>query len=318
MNLEPLIAEIVNSPDPVEAFSKVASDLDERWKITLAREVNKNLFQKKLQEAPLNENIEFDVITVPNITKVASEQKDVNNPNLEKIASEKRKKITPDMFSFKEQETYKDYSTYYEKDALFDKEINHRKKAEIEQEIEQRKEIEKIASDAIKYILEEEKEIRYKDIARNLINSEEELKTFAKMALDRGMEEECRKVISYYNPDMNYFRKTASAILSLEKKASFEKELDDLEYLNKEALNDLQKKVIDLIITVPSKGVTLVGKTVSPALRLPGIIGAAAKKTGKFIYKHPVLATSGAIAVGSGLAAMSNASKKTYSELLGK
>lgn len=311
MNLEPLIEQIVNSEDPVASFSKIASDLDDRWKITLAREVNKNLFGKELAESPLNAHVNFDVIQVPKMDKIASVAN--SNKSIEKTASQKAKNITPDMFMFIDNNNYHNTTTYYQPDKLVKEARELDEKKEIEKEFEQRDKLIKQAEEALKFFIEEEKEIRYKDIAKS-INNEEELKSFTKIALELNMEHVAKKVIELYEPDLKFFQKVASATLTFSKKASFEKELQELEYLEKTALNKLRKIVIDKIVTGIGKGVNGVGRASSSVLHIPTIIGAAAKNGGKFIFKHPIVTTA---AVG-GIVASSNFDKNTYDTLQGR
>lgn len=317
MELQPLIEEIVNSKDPVLAFSKVAADLDDRWKTTLAREVNKGLFSKNLSNSELNNNVEFNVIDLPQMSKMASEE-ETQQSYFEKIASEKVvsekvNQLTPDMFSFDNINTSQnEASTYYQEDSLFKEAIQNDRIKQAEQELEYRQEVEKVASETAAFLLEEEKEIRLKDIASN-INSEEELKAFVKVALEKDMDKVAERVIELYKPDLEYFKKVASEILTLDKKAAYEKELNDLIYVEKEALAGLRNSIADKILSVPGHIVGGAGRIASGVLRIPGAAGKVLFKTGKFAYKHPIL-TAG---TGIGIMASSNSSKHAYNTLVG-
>ena len=301
MEIQPLVEQIANSEDPVLAFSKIAANLDETWKATLAREVNKQIFSRELETAPLNKNIEFDVVSVPGLDKVASENNGIelekkasySNNYFEKIAAEKRKKITPDMFSFKEEEvTYKDSSSYYQEDPLFKEAMAIEERKNAEAQIAQRAELQKQAEEATKFLAIQEKDNLHKEIAKE-INSEEELKTFVKMALEKDMEETAKKVMEYYKPDLEYFRKTASASLTLAKRNDFIEKLAQIEELEKIALNPLQKKVTDIALSIPGAIIHTIGRGSTVLLRVPKAVGYGVKTA----VKHPLItaATAGGL-----------------------
>lgn len=317
MEIQPLVEQIANSEDPVLAFSKIAANLDETWKATLAREVNKQIFSRELETAPLNKNIEFDVVSVPGLDKVASENDGIelekkasySDNYFEKIAAEKRKKITPDMFSFKEEEvTYKDSSSYYQEDPLFKEAMAIEERKNAEAQIAQRAELQKQAEEATKFLAIQEKDNLHKEIAKE-INSEEELKTFVKMALEQDMEDTAKKVMEYYKPDLEYFRKTASASLTLAKRNDFIEKLAAIEELDKIALNPVQKKVTNLILSIPGVVVHGAGRSVSGLLRVPNAVGRVAKTA----IKHPIATT----AIGGGLYASSTFDKNQINTLRG-
>ena len=317
MEIQPLVDQIANSEDPVVAFSKVAADLDENWKATLAREVNKQIFSKELETSPLNSNIEFDVVSIPSLDKVASvksnteftKEASFKDKYLEKTAAEKRKKITPDMFSFKEEEkTYEDYSTYYQDDPLFKEAAKFEANKKAEKEIEERGLIQKQAEEATKFLAIQEKDYLHKKIAKEL-NSEEELKTFVKMALEKDMEETAKKVMEYYKPDLEYFRKTASASLTLNKRNDFIEKLATIEELEKIALNPMQRKVTNIILSAPGKLTNAIGRASSAILKIPNGVG----KIAKVAIKHPIITGT----AGAGFYASSRFDKNQINTLNG-
>ena len=107
-SIEQLVEQIVHSDNPQVAFNKLSKNLDDKWKTTLAREINKKLFLKNLDNSDINQNIEFDLVQTPTLTKQASEQIQTTKSSLiEKIASyefdeknqiEKKASINPSMF----------------------------------------------------------------------------------------------------------------------------------------------------------------------------------------------------------------------------
>lgn len=289
MDIKPLVEQIVLSEDPVLEFSKVASDLTDEFKVSLAREVNKTLFTTHLQNSNLNKNVEFNVVSVPELHKIASAEETPTNGHLEKIAAEKKSNITPDMFMLKEANvSVNSATTYNQDDPLLKEAIAIDRNKEAEKELEQIQQITKQAEESAKYILEEEKEIRYKDIA-NSINNEEELKTFTKIALEKDMEYVARRVIENYKPDHEYFKKVAAESLTLEKDTYFRQELEELDVLEKEA-----GKFTNVIVNTIGGTVNGAGKlgkglvnTTSTGVKVVG-------KVGRFALRHPILAISAA------------------------
>jgi len=102
MGVNTIVQQIINSEEPTETFAKIAQTLDDNWKTTVAREVNKAMFHKKMNESGLNSDVEFDVINSPVLQKTASVNTDKNKKFrtdfLEKKAELKKQNITPDMF----------------------------------------------------------------------------------------------------------------------------------------------------------------------------------------------------------------------------
>lgn len=316
MNLEPLIQEIVYSEDPVTTFSKVAADLDDRWKVTLAREVNKALFQKKLQETPLNENIEFNVIEVPQMHKIASEEPH-QNFSFEKRASandELKKKITPDMFMFNEINTTPKKATSYQDDGLLKQATAEEIKRELETQTYIAKEEEKRLQEAQKFFIEQERDVLLRKIASEIPDTEH-LKTFVKMALKEGLEYEAERVMEHFDPDLHYFTKTAAAVLTLDEKVAYEQYINDLKELEKKsALPQFIKGVVNTGARLTGMGLNVIGRVGSVAARLPGIAAKTVHGVGSFVYKHPFVTTIG---IAGGAAAL-RSGKFTDETLLGR
>ena len=87
-NIEQAVEQIIHSENPQNTFNKIAETLDDNWRTTLAREVNKHLFIENLANSDINQSIEFDVVETPTLTKQASEES-VNTSKssfLEKVA----------------------------------------------------------------------------------------------------------------------------------------------------------------------------------------------------------------------------------------
>ena len=338
MDIQPLVDRIVNSDDYVSEFAKVAADLDDRWKITLAREVNKGIFGRELQRSELNSDIEFEVITTPDINKVASVEED--NYNLEKTAghhltktaSEKREKITASMFSFNDYPTFHNNKSDYhsvslEKTASL-KEI---KTAELKA-MELKEEAERNAS-FTKYKIEEDKDLILQKVAKELTNPSD-LKYFIKEAVKKGLDKEAERVLLYANPDLKYLSKTAAVCSDLETKKYIKTHIDEYIALEKIATSDTSKitklykehkkkllskeasagtfikqVVNDKTLSLPGRLINLSGRVAVPLAKVPGLAAKTVGKAGKFVYDHPFLSTG----VAGGLTAattLGNASDK--------
>jgi len=321
MDLEPLIQEIVNSEDPVAEFSKVAADLDDRWKVTLAREVNKALFSQKLVESDLNDNIEFDVIEVPQMSKIASyngtgagfTKTASHNEELTKIAEAKKEQITASMFTFKEIKYNKPLKAKGG-DFNFEKIAYEEEAKRMKDDRLMKKEAEEQKAKLFGFMVEQEKDALLHKIAEELTDVAE-LKYFTYKAVEAGLEKEAELVLEYAQPDTLYMQKVASQVSSLEKEKLINSAIKSIQELNKLAsLPDDKKKeyyegleknaagfqiVKKFLLSVPGRATNLAGRFTSGLLKVPGTVTKGVVNTGKFAAKHPILTMSG-IGAGAG------------------
>lgn len=312
MDLQPLIEQIVYSDDPVTEFSKVAANLDDRWKVTLAREVNKGLFQRKLQETPLNENIEFDVVEVPQMHKIASEEN--YQGSFEKRASHNptQKKITPDMFMFHEIDTMPKKASSYTDDGLLKEAIAEDVKRELETQKYLTEQEEKRLAQAQRFFIEQEKDLTLKKIASELPDMEH-LKTFVKIAIKEGLEKEAEKVMEYYDPDLHYFTKTASATLTLEEQTRYKDYINALKELNKTAEINWDK-VRRIGGAIGGFGLKALNRAEEMVAKTPGTLAKGLHKTVRFARNHPFLTAAGI----AGGVAIKKSTDATDDTLLGR
>jgi len=308
-NIEQLVEQIVHSDNPQVAFNKFSKTLDDKWKTTLAREINKKLFLKNLDNSNLNQNIEFDLVQTPTLTKQASEQIQTTKSSLiEKIASyefdekaqiEKKASINSSMFKINNNDfvARNNFKSNSKSVGFITKQASEKSEKELtlkQIEINKQKELEK------KAMLSDLKMARMECIEKiaSLTNNSSEIRQIIKMIVGRGMEKVAEEVVN------------TSVIPSseIEKVASVELNFDTIRQVNSELQNI--KEIEGAIEKVAFVGplfrpvmnfITGAGKYTGKGV-LFGAKGAfnTAKHTGKFVTEHPVGVTAGVIGVGAG------------------
>jgi len=314
MNLEHLVKQIVYSDDPVEEFAKVAENLDENWRATLAREVNKGLFHRKLEETPLNENIEFDVIEDSSIKKTASLNRGHANSFFHKTASynepthntkvlEKKASITMDMFDvFNEEVPYIRDDKYEGRgiDPTFEKvaSAENYEKEEIRAiELKRKEQQERLVKEA------QMREIQIALIEKiaSITDDESKMKSVLRTMVKEGMKEEAKEVMKHIPFGIDRLEKVAEVPLEAEKYTELKTLMRELKYVN----DGIEKKAflgplvqgIGKTLSIAAKPIYTTGKLAGNAAFKAGKIGF---KTGKFIVRHPAGVMTGATMIESG------------------
>jgi len=298
--IEELASQIVNSDDVVAEFAKVASDMDDRWKVTLAREVNKQNFLKKLQESDLNSDIKFDVVETPEMSKIACDKEKKESQKITKTASvnkqisiEKKAQILPSMFVIKQNESLyreKISSGYVCRESLTkeaEEAINDELAYEIKDKIaEEEKEKNRLLFEAN---MAKEKLL---DKIASLTDMESEMRTVIKALVKSNMEKYAEDILMRSNIRTDMLSKVASENLHLEKEAKLYDAIDKLakidELIEKKAFGPLAR----IVTTIIGKGLNLAGTGIAY-----GAKGAATVTKGlaRTAVKHPI-ATSAVMA----------------------
>jgi len=263
IDIETLAQQIVNSDNFESEFAKVASDLDEQHKVTLAREVNKLNFLKNLANANLNENIEFPVIDdIPQLSKIASDNND-STKNITKTASynkgkefEKKAHVTADMFVFKE-----DNVVRHKNKPKHEYTYNITKTAE--EKFNEELEVEQVKLELTK-IAEEKSIIGKAEICKtylieklaNIVDNESEMRSVLRLIIDNGGEKYIDDVLNSGNMSSEYIMKVASEVIDFNTHKEVLQILHDLNELDEA----IEKKATGSISNLISKTIKLSGK----------------------------------------------------------
>jgi len=300
--IEELASQIVNSDDVTAEFAKIASNMDERWKVTLAREVNKQNFIKKLQESDLNSDIKFNVVETPEMSKIASEKEKNKPQNLTKTASinkqasmEKKAQILPSMFVIKQNETlYREkISSGYTHKEILTKEAKEAINDELAYELKDKIAKEENEKNRLLFETEMAKETLLDKIA-SLTDMESEMRSIIKTLVKSNMEKYAEDILMRSNVRTDMLSKVASENLDIEKEAKLDDAINKLaqidELIEKKAFGPLAR----IVTTVLGRGLNLVGTGVAY-----GAKGAATATKGlaRTAIKHPIATT--AIVAGS-------------------
>jgi len=314
MNLDALVRQIVYSDDPVEEFAKVAENLDENWRATLAREVNKGLFHRKLEETLLNENIEFEVIEDSAIKKTASLKSGAGKGLFRKTASyneendigrilEKKASITVDMFNLFEEEATPVRDEKYGArgiDPTFEKvaSAENYEKEEIRAiELKRREQQEQLVKEA------QMKELQIALIEKiaSITDDESKMKSVLRTMVKEGMKEEAKEVMNHIPFGIDRLEKVAEVPLEAEKYAELKSLMRDLKYVN----DAIEKRAfLGPLVTGIGKTIYTAMKPVYHIGRGVGTIGYQGAKLGlkgaKTMIKHPLATSTAFTAVEAG------------------
>jgi hypothetical protein len=240
-NIEQAVEQIIHSENPQNTFNKIAETLDDNWRTTLAREVNKHLFIENLANSDINQSIEFDVVETPTLTKQASEESMNTSKSsfLEKVAAyndvpielqlEKKAYITQDMFQLRE-EKYVTNNKIKSTAAGFGymtKEASEKAEKELslkQIEINKQKQLEK------KAMIANLKMQRLESIEKiaSLTNDPSQMRQILKVIIGQGMEKVAQEVINVSYLPSSEIEKVASVELDFDILRQVNKELDNI------------------------------------------------------------------------------------------
>jgi len=301
VNVEQLAEQIISSQNPQTAFNKISETLSDNWKTTLAREVNKRLFLKNLNNSELNQSIEFDVVNTPTLTKQAEEQvQTIKSGLIEKVASctfdekkqiEKKASINPDMFKisdndFVSRNTFK--TPVQSLGSFITKEASEKGEKELslkQMEIDKEKELEK------KAMLSNLKMAKIESIEKiaNITNNPSELRQIIKICVTQGMEKVAEEIANVSVVPSSYIEKVASVELDFNVIREVNQELKNIKDID----TTIEKVALWGPLAKP------LGKGLEKAVRFSGglatILGkwgiGTAKKVTKTMVDHPIVST---------------------------
>lgn len=344
-NVKQLADAIVSAENPYAEFDKYASKLDKIHSTMLAREVNKRLFLKKLDESDINNNIEFSLVG-RGADKGANEV--INDKNVVKTASEKhnyKHLVSDSMFLIKRAERTEKV-VVHGTDRLLEEKIAHEHKQNaIKQEEELQRAKDKKRAESFMQV--NDLEDKFIGTLLKTASNEGILRAYAAVLAKNGQEELVGPLISTSRYTLGEIEKTASEPLTEEQEeyiakiATYLKEAkEDIyntpknEWIKDETLEKIAfigtllkaplkllipaTKGIGMAYNAAGKGAGKVGayalkKTFNGASSLAGkaIMGSGklALKTAKGIGAHPKTVLSVGSAALTGADLLSNAEK---------